>query len=423
MLEFLLKKLNKPKTDEASVIINPVRSIQGGILFDENVQTANIKSVTVSDVNSVSILMRQEPNGTENIPAVKTGDKVYAGQIIGNPPENDGAFIHASVSGVVDKINDVQTVGGKITKNVVIKSDGCMIIDKTITPSQVKTKEEFAQAIKKSGLKSDFLKKSIDTLIVNALDCDFYSSVKCREIIENTNGIAVGIASIIKFCQIKRTIIVVSNKEKNAINILETKIKTNPDFLKNVHIMPVPPVYPSSNPLLAAYIAVGTDTENHFHMEICDVGFIGTYLKTGVPLITKRVTAAGSALRNPVNLVVPIGCSVGDVIFGASGLKRRAGKIIVGNVMTGQVISTMEKALTKSDDTIIAIDMSGIKPKQTGDCIRCGKCTDVCPAGIIRVKLLPFMLPFSKKNKNENCLFCNCCDYICPAGITKDGQT
>ena len=64
-------------------------------------------------------------------------------------------------------------------------------------------------------------------------------------------------------------------------------------------------------------------------MNVTSVGFLGNYLKTGMPLISKRVTyMAGPA--NPQNVIVPIGTKISDVIAFCGGYKEEAKKIILG---------------------------------------------------------------------------------------------
>ena len=72
-------------------------------------------------------------------------------------------------------------------------------------------------------------------------------------------------------------------------------------------------------------------------MNVTSVSTLGKFLKTGVPLTTKRVTVEGDAIAKPQNIEVPIGTLYRDVIEACGGIKPdvELGKIIFGGPMMG----------------------------------------------------------------------------------------
>lgn len=56
-------------------------------------------------------------------------------------------------------------------------------------------------------------------------------------------------------------------------------------------------------------------------MNVTSVSTLGKFLKTGVPLTTKRVTVEGDAIAKPQNIEVPIGTLYRDVIEACGGIK------------------------------------------------------------------------------------------------------
>ena len=55
---------------------------------------------------------------------------------------------------------------------------------------------------------------------------------------------------------------------------------------------------------------------------ITTTAFIGQYLRTGMPLITKMLTVDGGAIAEPKNVIAPIGAHFSDVIAFCGGYKR-----------------------------------------------------------------------------------------------------
>ena len=132
-------------------------------------------------------------------PMVQKGDHVYLGQVVGDSDAYVSAPIHASVSGTVAEITSVMLTGGQMTAAVVIDSDGKMERDPNIyPPAAIRDREELAQAARSAGLvglggagfpahvKLNVPKeKTIDTLIVNAAECEPYVTADHREALEN----------------------------------------------------------------------------------------------------------------------------------------------------------------------------------------------------------------------------------------------
>ena len=69
---------------------------------------------------------------------------------------------------------------------------------------------------------------------------------------------------------------------------------------------------------------------------ITTTAFIGQYLRTGMPLITKMLTVDGGAIAEPKNVIAPIGAHFADVIAFCGGYKGTPSqKLIMGGPMMG----------------------------------------------------------------------------------------
>ena len=96
-----------------------------------------------------------------------------------------------------------------------------------------------------------------------------------------------------------------------------------------------------------------------------------------------------------------------------------AEKVISGGPMMGMALSSLDVPCTKTFSSLLCFTKDQVKACQPGPCIRCGRCVDVCPAGLMPTRLSEvadhgdFAL-FDELGGCE-CVECGCCSYICPA--------
>jgi electron transport complex protein RnfC len=154
-------------------------------------------------------------------------------------------------------------------------------------------------------------------------------------------------------------------------------------------------------------------------MNVTSIAFLAQYLKTGIPLVSKRITVDGSAIQNPQNVIVPIGTSVADIIDFCGGYKETPKKILYGGPMMGTALSDDSFPILKQNNAILAFGEKEAKLKAPSACIRCGYCMYVCP-----MNLLPVSIALAAETKDiENlkkydvmsCIECGSCSYVCPA--------
>lgn len=90
-------------------------------------------------------------------------------------------------------------------------------------------------------------------------------------------------------------------------------------------------------------------------MNVTSVSTLGKFLKTGVPLTTKRVTVEGDAIAKPQNIEVPIGTLYRDVIEACGGIKPdvELGKIIFGGPMMGGASPSADYPVLKQNNGLL----------------------------------------------------------------------
>ena len=146
---------------------------------------------------------------------------------------------------------------------------------------------------------------------------------------------------------------------------------------------------------------------------------IGKYLIDGTPLVKKCVTVDGGAIKNPANVLVPIGTSVAELVEFCGGFKEEPAKVLYGGPMMGITINSIDAPVIKNTNAIVALTEKEAKLPKTTACIRCGSCTNACPFGLAAAEILR---AYDKKDAEklkalsvETCMECGCCSFVCPA--------
>ena len=142
-------------------------------------------------------------------------------------------------------------------------------------------------------------------------------------------------------------------------------------------------------------------------------------VKLGRPLMHRIVTITGDAIADPRNFYVCIGTNYAELVEAAGGFKSQPEKVISGGPMMGMALSTLDVPCAKTFSSLLCFTKDEVAACEPSNCIRCGRCISVCPAGLMPTKLSEiadhgdFAL-FDELNGCE-CVECGCCSYICPA--------
>lgn len=420
-------------------VIKAVKKVRGGVKVAHHKNTAELEVVRMPEPKQV-ILPMQQHIGAPCTPTVKVGDTVKVGQVIGDSDKYVSAPIHASVSGTVTAIGNVKLPGGAMVQGVTIESDGEMQMYEGIEAPHIETKEDFIKAIRDSGLVglggAGFpthvklrvpLDSHIDTLVINAAECEPYITVDYRECIENSWDIYSGIRTMMEFLEIPNVVIAVEDNKPEAFKILEQIVDGDSSANGAIKIMQLESRYPQGAEKMMVQSATGRQIPpgklpsdvGCMVMNVTSVAFISRYLKTGKPLVSRSLTVDGLAIKEPKNVRVPIGTSISDIIDFCGGFKDEPVKIVAGGPMMGTAITSLDHPLSKSNNALLAFSKDDAKVFTETDCIRCGKCAAACP-----MSLIPTRIVRNTKAKDADalvkdgvmvCMECGSCAYSCPA--------
>ena len=418
-------------------VLRPVRLIRGGVHLNHQKNTAELETVVMPAPDTVYIPMSQHIGAPCN-PTVKKGDTVFVGTLIGEPGGFVSAPVHSSVSGTVSDVKDLTIGNGTLQKYVIINSDGKMEKDPSLKPFSVKNHADLVEAAKQCGLVglggagfpahiklSPSGETKIDTLIINAAECEPYITSDYRECVESLKDVVEGVYLIKENLGIERAVIGVESNKPKAIELLMQVAADRRDKDDSIKIMKLPSKYPQGAEKVIIYSATGRKLPagklpsdvGCIVMNITSVATLYRFITTGMPLVSKRITVDGTAVAEPKNLSVPIGTPIKEILNFAGVNTEQADRILMGGPMMGSPVVSADSVLEKRNNAILV--MKDPKPQPQTACIRCGRCASACP-----MTLYPAMVEtaltlgnYEKLNSlNINyCMECGCCSYVCPA--------
>ena len=421
-------------------ILKAVSKGRGGVYVSHNKITAECETVRMPAPERVVLPMLQHI-GAPCTPTVKKGDTVAVGQVIGDSEKYLSVPIHASVSGVVESVADVKLANGTMAPAVTILSDGEMRLCEGLEPPVVNNRDDLVKAVRASGLVGlggagfpSFVKltvspeKPIDTLVVNAAECEPYITVDYRECLDNTENVMRGVYRLAELLELKNVIIAVEDNKPKAIKVMKEIADLDNDRGNTVRLMTLKSRYPQGAEKMMVLSATGRKVPagklpadvGCIVMNVGSVAFVSRYLDTGKPLVSRTVTVSGDCIRNPMNVRVPIGTLMKDIVDFCGGFTEEPVKILSGGPMMGTAITDLNVPLLKSNNAVLAFSKKGAGLKKEYPCIHCGRCHEACPMGLIPTDIEKYALLKDAETLTKMgtmvCMECGSCAYSCPGG-------
>lgn len=417
-------------------ILSPVKYINGGIVLPHLKSTAQKETVIMPPPKEVTIPLLQHI-GKPAKAVVNKGDKVFVGTLIGEGDGYVSASVHSSVSGTVKELKGILVNGLKV-ESIVIESDGLMEKDPNLKPFAVKTHQDIIKAAELAGLvgmggagfptkvKLDYKEDAgVDTLIVNAAECEPYITSDYRECIENKEAVLDCVYMLKDILGLKQVIICVESNKEEAIKALYEIATDRRDKEDTVKLMRLPTSYPQGAEKVVIYSATGRmvpagklpSDVGCIVMNINSLTSLYEFITTGMPVVAKRVTVDGDAVKEPKNVIVPIGTSISELLDFAGGAEE-IGEVIFGGPMMGIDACDINSPIEKRTNAITVLKEK-IKPQTATPCIKCGRCAAACPMNLYPASVeaaINYSLKERLLNLNVSCCMeCGCCAYVCPA--------
>ncbi len=430
---------------QTSVSLDRLYSFHGGLHLPGHRETSAAAPIASGGIPPLLVLPLQQHIGEPAEPLVRPGDTVCKGQEIAQPVGAVSAPVHASSSGTVVAIEDrpVPHPSGLPANSIVIETDGKdSLLETDRSPIDYADTEpaELCERIREAGIvglggagfpaqvKLDTRQKHIELLVINAAECEPYISCDNRLLQERAAAVVEGIRVLRHIVQPEHCIIAIEDNMPVAEQALTTALATVNET--RMTVTRVPDIYPSGGERQLIRILTGREVPSQGFP--ADIGIICQNVGTAAavadavlrrqPLLSRIVTVTGNGVANPQNIDTLIGTPVSYLVAAAGGYTPDVERLLIGGPMMGYAVQSDNVPVIKTTNCILAVTRDEMPaPPPVQPCIRCSKCTDVCPAD-----LLPQQLYWYARSSNYDaaqdynlfdCIECGCCAYVCPSHI------
>lgn len=415
--------------------------LPGGVHPAENKQQSLNDPIGSLPLPERLVIPLNQHIGAPASPVVNVGEQVLKGQLLGEPSSALSTAVHASTSGVITAIDrqPVPHPSGMSTLCISLEPDGhdTWGEHQSIANYHCVAPGALLEVIRHAGIAGlggagfpTAIKlqphKPIDTLIINATECEPYITADDSLMRERPEEIVEGI-NILRHIlgNPSRVVIGIEDNKPEAYNKLQPLLKDTAIELLDFHTQ-----YPSGGEKQLIYILTGKEVPSGGLP--ADIGIVCQNIGTthaiyravceGRPLISRITTVTGKALNTNRNYEVLIGTPVSHLLAHNGFDPDSCARLIMGGPMMGFTLPNPEVPVVKTTNCILAPSYAEMPPPPPAQaCIRCGMCAEACPAS-----LLPQQLFWYAQSQNHekleayslfDCIECGACSYVCPSNI------
>ncbi len=412
-----------------------MRKLLKGIQIPHHKKTSGMPAVRLPVPGEVEIPMSMHI-GAPAKPVVKAGDTVKVGQLIAEAGGFVSAPVHSSVSGTVKRIGELLQSNGRKGTSILIQTDGLQSISEDVRPPKVDSLQDFLDAVRASGIVGlggagfptavKLTVKDLDRIeavIINGAECEPYITSDTRTMLDASEDLMAGARMIRKYLKVPRIIFGIEDNKKECIDLYRRLTGNEP----GMEVQTLKAMYPQGGEKVLIYHTTGRIVpEGKLPLDVgvivincTTLASIARYCVTGMPLVEKWITVDGSAVKNPQNVIAPIGMRMEDVFAACGGFREEQRKVLYGGPMMGISVPDLKQPILKNTNAILAFGAKEAVPPPTTACIKCGRCISTCPLNLMPVEIERAYnldkVELLDKLKVNICMECGCCSYGCPA--------
>ena len=410
-------------------------TFRGGIHHEEEILTANLPLKEMPSPDFVTLPLSGHGADVAR-PLVAVGDRVLKGQKIADG-EGNVAPIHASISGTVSAIGTYPTPSGE-EECIVLQNDFKEELSPEVAPFDTpigKTEPEaLIRHIREKGIvglggtgfptwaKLEEAQGKATRLIVNCAECEPFLTGIHRLLLEKTEEVVGGVKILMRAAGVEKAVFALEDDKEDAADAILKLVRGSQNFAVAV----LKTKYPQGDerqlvrallrkeiPKDALPTSVGAVV---FNAETC--WSVYRAFVSGMPSITRLLTVSGDCVKEPSNLLIPMGTSFRAVLDFCGGFSTKPDKLLSGGPMMGHALWSTAVPVAKKVGGILAITSPLYK---ASPCIHCGRCVKACPLQLIPSELYRSVEKGDMNNARfydiEQCNDCGCCTYVCPARI------
>lgn len=417
--------------------------IRGGIHPEYRKELTSEKAIVVLPMPAALYIPLQQHIGAPAEVLVSAGDLVKKGQMIARSQGVVSSPQHAPTSGRIASVTQVPAPhpSGLPQTTIVLEPDGKdewgdlpepfadpfaadphAIHDRVAQSGIV----GMGGAAFPSAVKLNLgTQKKLEILLLNGAECEPYLTCDDRVMREYPDEIIDGARIMAHALGTPRVIIAIEQNKPQAIEIMAKAASA----FAGIKVVGVPVQYPMGSERHLVQAITGRETPAR--KLTADLGVVVHNVSTaravhhavrfGRPLVARVVTVSGRAIREPKNILTPIGARIADLVEFCSGFAARPESVVNGGPMMGQPLASLEAPVVKGTSGILALTAEEINNRPSSSCIRCGACVTICPCGLSPLDMAAFIrkdnLEGAAKLGVMDCFSCGSCSYVCPSHI------
>lgn len=431
------------------------RSFAGGVHPPEGKHLTEDRAIEPGPAAKELAILLSQHIGAPAQAAVKKGDVLAAGQMIGECKAFVCAPVHTPVAGKVKDITLLPHVVVGRTLGVVVEAEAPA---QPVVPSFQRSQgfdpnayssEQICNAVRDAGIVGmggagfptsvkiqPDTKTPKDTLIINGCECEPYITCDFRLMMEWTEQVVTGVQLIARACGAKDVFIAIEDNKPKAIQRMNESLQKL-GLTAALRVVPVKTKYPQGGErqLIRAVAEKIVPTGGIPPMigvvvsNVATAAAVADAVVNNRPLTHRVVTVTGKGIARPGNYYVQLGTTVQTLIDHCGGMTDDAVKVVLGGPMMGIAIADLSTPITKTGGALMVLTKQQVGKERfeqrQSPCIRCGRCLQACPENLNPTKIAHAvknnLMDVAESYYISACIECGCCSYICPANIDLSG--
>lgn len=416
--------------------------IRGGVHPESRKEATAHLPIAVLPIPERLYIPLQQHIGAPAEPVVRRGERVLKGQLLASSQGAISAPVHAPTSGTIIKIgkHPAPHPSGLPVRTIILESDGrdeWLALAEPVDPFSLSS-EMIASKVAEAGIvgmggatfpsavKLGLAKRyALHTLVINGSECEPYLTCDDRLMQEAAGTIIEGIRIMMHALKVERSLIAIESNKPAALKQMREACAE----FEHITVVTVPTQYPMGSEKHLVQTLLGKETPAQGLT--ADIGVVVHNVATAHavhhairfhrPLIERVVTVSGGAVSQPANLLAPIGTPISELLAACGGTTEETARLLGGGPMMGQPLADTSAPIVKGSGAVLALSQEEVAEKPIMPCIRCGRCVQACPCGLLPLD----MAAHSRKGDMDgainiglmDCVSCGSCSYVCPSHI------